>query len=117
MPIPSSLTCRDFECTPSIKLYVDEWIDKLVLVNPRVERCDVVVELPHQHQRHGRRYHVRVTVALPGPDVVASREPGRDGAHEDLYVALRDAFRATRRQLEERSRIARHEVKSRAVAG
>ena len=30
-----------------------------------------------------------------------SREPGLNHAHEDIYVAVRDAFAAARRQLED----------------
>jgi hypothetical protein len=36
-----------------------------------------------------------------------------DGAHEDAYVAVRDAFRAARRQLEAHARRQRHELKTR----
>jgi hypothetical protein len=42
---------------------------------------------------------VRVTVAVPGPDIVVSCDHAPDDAHEDAYVAVRDAFRAARRQL------------------
>ena len=32
---------------------------------------------------------------------MTSRDPGNDDSHEDIYVAVRDAFTATKRQLED----------------
>jgi hypothetical protein len=42
---------------------------------------------------------VRVTVAVPGPDIIVSDDHAPDDADDDAYVAVRDAFRAARRQL------------------
>jgi hypothetical protein len=42
---------------------------------------------------------VRVDLGMPGRHAMAGRTAGADPAHEDIYVAIRDAFRAARRQL------------------
>ena len=63
-------------------------------------RCTITLETPHRHQRQGRIRHVRIRLTLPKGEVVVAREAAADGAHEDLHVALRDAFRAARRQVE-----------------
>jgi ribosome-associated translation inhibitor RaiA len=42
---------------------------------------------------------VRVDLRVPGREIVASREH-----HEDVYVALRDAFESAHRQLEDTGR-------------
>jgi hypothetical protein len=47
--------------------------------------------------RQGTIYHVRVDLTAPGGEVVVNREPGEDHTHEDLHVAIRDAFDAARR--------------------
>lgn len=44
---------------------------------------------------------MRLLLVVPGPDIVVSRDHALDGAHEDVYVTIRDAFRAARRQLED----------------
>ena len=66
-------------------------------------RCTVTLETPHRHHRTGRIRHIRIRLTLPKGEVVIAREPAADGAHEDLHVALRDAFRAARKQIEARA--------------
>lgn len=43
-------------------------MSKLETAYERIERCEVVIERPHQRHRQGQRYHVRVTLAIPGPE-------------------------------------------------
>jgi len=85
--------------SPALESFARRWAAKLANIYDRIERCEVVIERPHQSQHQGQRVHVRVTLAVPGPDIVASDDPDLDAEHEDAYVAVRDAFRAARRQL------------------
>jgi hypothetical protein len=71
----------------------------------------VTVEAPHKNHRQGNLYTVRVDLRFPGGEALANRAPSEDHAHEDVYVALRDAFKAARRQLQDRQRIRRGDVK------
>jgi ribosome-associated translation inhibitor RaiA len=87
--------------SPALEQFVRRWAVKLERIYDRIERGEVVIERPHQHQHQGQRVHVRVTLSVPGPDIVVSHEHALGGAHEDAYVAVRDAFRAARRQLVE----------------
>ena len=64
----------------------------------------MVIAQPHRHHRDGRLVSVRVEVIVPGGEVVVSRDHHLDHAHEDVRVALRDAFRAARRRLEDHVR-------------
>lgn len=107
MSIPVQVTFRDMEPSASVEAYIRNWVTKLEHIYSRIERCEVVVERPHQRHLKGQRFHVRVTLAVPGPDVVVSRDHALNGAHEDAYVAVRDAFRAARRQLEDHVRTKR----------
>lgn len=112
MPFPLTIKFRDMEPSPATEEFIRHWVSKLETVYDRIERCEVVIERPHQHHHQGQRYHVRVAVAVPGPDIQASRDHALDGAHEDLRVAIRDAFRAARRQLEDHVRRLRADVKT-----
>ena len=85
--------------SPALESFAHRWAAKLANIYDRIERCEVVIERPHQRQHQGQQVHVRVTVVVPGPDIVVSSEPDLDGEHEDAYIAVRDAFRAARRQL------------------
>ena len=86
--------------SPALESFAHRWAAKLENIYDRIERCEVVIERPHQHQRRGQPFHVRVTVVVPGPDIVVTDDHGsEDDGHDDAYVAVRDAFRAARRQL------------------
>lgn len=104
MPFPVDIRFRDMETSPALEQFARRWADKLGRVHDRIAGCEVVIERPHQSQRHGQMVHVRVTVDVPGRAIVVSHDPEIDGAHEDPYVAVRDAFRAARRQLEQPAR-------------
>ena len=110
MPIPVHISFRDMEPTPALEKFIRNWVIRLERAYERIEQCDVVIERPHQHRRHGRPVRVRVVVAVPGPDIVVSRDHSLDDSHMDVYVAIRDAFRAARRQLEDRARRKREVV-------
>jgi cold shock CspA family protein/ribosome-associated translation inhibitor RaiA len=94
--------CKGMDATEALNSRIHDWVAKLEHVYDRITRCEVLVETPHRHHRKGREYHVRVRLTVPGGgELVASHDPGPDGAHEDVYVALRDTFTAVRRQLED----------------
>ncbi len=94
------ITFRQMDSSPSIEAAVAEEVERLERLHPRLSACEVMIEAPHRHQRQGRHFHVRVQLAAAGAQVVASRDPGLDAGHEDVYVAVRDAFRAARRELD-----------------
>jgi cold shock CspA family protein/ribosome-associated translation inhibitor RaiA len=104
MQIPVEITFKEIEGSAAVEARIRELAARLERVYDRVVRCDVMVETPHRHQSKGRQYHVRVRLTVPGGEIVASHDPGPDEAHEDVYVALRDAFAAARRQLEDHAR-------------
>ncbi len=104
MNFPLDITFRDMESSPAIEEAVRRWAEKLGRVHDRIVRCHVVIERPHQHQHQGQLLRIAITISVPGPDIAVSRNTGRIGAHEDFHVALRDAFLAARRQLEDRAR-------------
>ncbi|HUJ59040.1 MAG TPA: HPF/RaiA family ribosome-associated protein [Kofleriaceae bacterium] len=113
MPIPLQVTFRDMASTPALDELIRGWVSKLEHVYDRIERCHVLVERPHLHHHQGPRVHVRITLAVPGPDIVVSHDHALDAAHESAHVAIRDAFQAARRQLEDHVRRQRMDVKTR----
>jgi ribosome-associated translation inhibitor RaiA len=99
MSAPVHLQLKGMSASPALAAAVDEWVAKLERVHDRIERCDVVVDVPHQHQQRGRQFHVRIRVAIPGNDVVISHD-GAAGDHDDPYIAVRDAFGTALRKLD-----------------
>jgi cold shock CspA family protein len=78
--------------------------------------CRVVVEAPHRHHHQGYLYHVSMGVRLQGRATIdVTRNPEQHHAHEDVYVAIRDAFDAARRRIEDYARRRRGQVKHHEV--
>jgi cold shock CspA family protein/ribosome-associated translation inhibitor RaiA len=98
------ISFRGMEPSPAAEAQVRRRAEELGQFSDRVTACRVMLEAAHRHHRQGKIYHVRVDLAVPGGRIVANREPGEDHAHEDLHVAIRDAFDAARRRLQDHMR-------------
>ena len=116
MQQPLQIVWRDMQPSPALEADIRERVAKLEQFYDRIVGCRVVVEQRHRHRRHGNLYNVRVELAVPGPDIAVGREHRSDHAHEDVYVAARDAFRAARRGLEDLARRQRGDLKTHAGA-
>jgi ribosome-associated translation inhibitor RaiA len=100
--IPVQITFRHMESSPAVETRVRELAGHLGVFSDRIQSCRVVVDSPHRHHHQGKVFNVKVQLGLPGGDVVVDMErPDRDG-HEDVYVVLRDAFDAAKRQVQQR---------------
>lgn len=111
MQIPVEISYRDIEKSDAVEARVRDWVDKLERVYDRITRCEITIGQPHHRHRKGNPFSITIRLTVPGGEVVSSHDPGPDGAHEDVYVALRDAFLACRRQLEDHVRKLRRDVK------
>jgi len=99
MTFPIEIQFRDMAPSESIEHQVHSWAEKLSAAGHAIERGVLVLSQPHRHQQRGRRFHVRLSLAMPGRDIVVSADPGQDGAHGDAHVAIRDAFLAAMHRL------------------
>ena len=115
MDVPLELSFRNMDSSDAVEARVRERVDKLETYFGRINACRVVVETPHRHHRKGKIYHVRIEIGVPGRTFIVDRDPGQHHAHEDVYVAIRDAFDAARRQLEDHSRKAAGKIKAHEV--
>lgn len=115
MPIPLELTVHNMDSSPAVEAAVREKAEKLERFADKILGCQVRIDAPHKHQSKGKLYHVSVEIQVPGGPIVVSRDPGNNQAHEDLYVAIRDAFRAAGRQLQDHTRVRRGKVKHHEV--
>lgn len=106
MKLPLQITARNMSLSPAAEDTIREKASKLDTFCERIMGCRVIVEAPHRHHREGVLYNVCIDITVPGKEIVVKRE-----ANEDLYVAIRDAFDAARRQLQDFSRRQRGETK------
>jgi ribosome-associated translation inhibitor RaiA/cold shock CspA family protein len=111
MQLPLQVVFRDMEPSATVEAKVRERAAQLDRIYPHIMSCRVIVELHHKHHHEGNLYHVRVDLKVPDAEIVTAREPGEHHAHEDVYVAVRDAFDAARRRLEDYVRRRRGDVK------
>ena len=128
MEIPLHITFRNMPRSQAIEDNVREKVSKLECFYDRIMSCRVIVEAPHRHHRKGKAYEVRIDLTVPGDELVINHspkrlkaaesrlaegpeatliethEPSKHAAHADVYVAIRDAFNAAGRKLQDHAR-------------
>lgn len=112
MQLPLQITFRNMAKSDAIEAQIRKRAEDLDRFSDRIMGCRVVVESAHRHQHKGRIYHVRVDLTVRGGEIVVTRDPPKHHAHEEIHVAIRDAFDAVRRQLEDRTRRSRGQTKT-----
>jgi cold shock CspA family protein len=132
--IPTQVTFRGLAHSDALESDVLERVAWLEQFYTDIVRCRVIVELPHRHRRDGRHFHVRIEMTVPGGEpIVISHEPSLHGrlkhvdagvhrketeieaVHRYAAVAIREAFDAARRRLEDVAREQRGTVKTHEV--
>jgi ribosomal subunit interface protein len=78
-------------------------------VNKRIEKLQrftndiiggrVVLDSPHNNHHKGKVFSVAVEIHTASREVIVKQGQHDKPAHEDIYVAVRDAFNAAERQL------------------
>lgn len=102
MQTPLQVTFHNMPPSPALETVIRERAAKLEQYHARITSCRVVFDAPHLHKNHGKRYQVRIDIALPGGrSVVVDRDHHKDGAHAEALVAIRDAFDAAQRQIKD----------------
>jgi ribosomal subunit interface protein len=114
MQIPLQISFRNMDPSPAVEANVREKAAKLDRYFERIVSCNVTIEAPHRRHHKGKLYKVRVDVGMPGKKDVHVNEGVKNQAHEDVYIAIRDAFDAAARRVEDHARRLRGDVKSHA---
>jgi ribosome-associated translation inhibitor RaiA/cold shock CspA family protein len=115
MQLPLQITFRHMDTSDAVATRIRERAAELERVCERIMSCRVVVECRHPRHHQGNLFRVGVDLKVPGREMAVGRDPAAHHAHEDVYVAIRDAFDAARRLLEDHVRERRGEVKLHAV--
>ena len=109
MQIPTEITFHEMLPSDAVESAIQRWVARFEHMNSRIVRCHVVVDQPHKHHRQGREFEIHLVLSVPGEDIAARVR------HEDVYVAIADAFRAARRQLKDQVEVRRAFVKTPAL--
>ncbi len=112
MILPLQITFRHMDPSPALETRIRELAARLERFSQHIMRCHVIVEPPAHHKHQGFLYDFRIDITLPDEEIAIRHAHPADRGHEDPYVALRDAFRAARRKLEDYERKRRGDVKT-----
>jgi ribosomal subunit interface protein len=107
MQRPLSITARDFTLSEAFETEIREKAAALDTYFNKITGCDVTVEAPVDHHRKGGPFTVRIRLTVPGKELMTNRQN-----EEGLAAAIREAFDAIRRQLEDYVRELRGHVKT-----
>ena len=115
MQIPLQVRFRNFEPSDAVEAAIRKRSEQLERFDGSITSCRVTIELAHRHQRQGNLFHVVIDLRTRAGEVAVSRMPDDEHGHEDVYVAIRDAFDAARRRLQRqlgktRGRVKAHET-------
>lgn len=105
MQIPLQITLRNLAKSDAVEQQIRKKAEKLDRYHGHIVSCRVVVDIPSRHKHQGKEFVVRLDIKVPGSEIVVNHDH-----HEDLYVALHEAFHAAQRRLEDHARTiaARH---------
>lgn len=107
--IPLQISFRNFEPSDFVSARIREEVVQLEQFFNGIISCRVVIELLNKRHQQGNLFRARVELKVPGEDLIAGRDAQQDSAHADAYVAIRDAFEAAQRQIE--NYISKHRVR------
>lgn len=95
----SEIRFTNMERSGAVEEAVHSRIERLEEFFDGITSCHVFVDASHLRQRKGNLFEVRIEVRLPGTELAVNNKPGDVNAHEDVHVAIRDAFDAVERKL------------------
>jgi cold shock CspA family protein len=129
MKLPLQVTFRNTDPLEGVEACIRSQVAKLEIYYDRVMSCRVIVEVPHRHHHEGNQYHIRIDLTVPGGEVVVKKDASLHAteqqidrekptkceeihtSHKLVNVAIREAFEAARRRLQDYARRQRGDVK------
>jgi ribosome-associated translation inhibitor RaiA len=106
------ISFRNLDASPAAEALIEKRAAELEQFADRLAASRVVVSAAHRHQGHAKTYQVHIELIVPGGPVVVNGENGDDHSHDDINIAIRDAFDTARRRLQDHFRRLNGKVKS-----
>lgn len=112
MQVPLQITFRHMDVSEALEMKIREKMQHLEKFADHITGCHVTIDQEHKRHQQGKLFSIKLDITIPGSEIVISRHPDQHHAHEDVYVALNDAFNAAARKLEDYVRKLRGKVKT-----
>jgi ribosome-associated translation inhibitor RaiA len=102
MQIAPEITFEGSDSSDAARVQVLSEIKRLETHNQRITGCRVKVIAPSHKHRHGVGFQVHIWLTLPPHgNIVVDNTAADDTRHEHAAVAIKDAFAAARRQIDD----------------
>lgn len=102
MDTPLEIQFNGLDRSEAIEAHIVEKVAKLKKRFERMSHCRVVIEVPHRNPARATKskiYNVKVEIAIPShKSIMVTHERDDDHTHDDILIAIRDAFAAAERQ-------------------
>jgi cold shock CspA family protein/ribosome-associated translation inhibitor RaiA len=114
MQVPLEIAFQNCDPSESIRSEVERQAQRLERFFDRITSCRVTVVAPQTRHRKGDLFKIDICIAMPErKDIIVSKTHADAPEHEHVAVAIKDAFSAAQRQIEDAAREMRGEVKPR----
>lgn len=102
MTTPLEITFHGLERSDAVEARIRQKFDRLRAHFDRMTHARVVIDAPQRRTPLPKLFHVRIEIGIPGHNpIVAKYEPAEDRPSTDVMLAVREAFGAAKRQLDE----------------
>lgn len=100
MESPLEIRYQGLTPSPTLSEKIQQKSAKLEKFYHRITRCLVTIGLPHRSQVKGNKFAIKIEVDVPHETLIVNKHSEHEIGHENAYVAIRDAFEAMQRQLQ-----------------
>ncbi len=97
--LPIQITIRHVVVSPALERTIRKRAEKLSRFYRRIISCHIVIEVAQNHKHQGKLFNVRIDLSVPKKELVVTHK-----YNQDIHIAVRAAFEAIERQLEEHAR-------------
>lgn len=112
MQTPLDISFQNSEPSEAIRSEVERQAKRLEKFHDRITSCNVTVIAPQSRHRKGDLFKIDIRIAMPlQTDIIVTKTHEDAAEHEHFAVAIKDAFSAAQRQIEDAVRKMRGDVK------
>lgn len=101
MQVPLRITFHQMDTSAAVEEAINNKVEKLEQISKNIIACRVSVEESSRHNQQGKLFHIVIDLEVPDAHIVVSKDNDDKHEHEDVYIAIRDAFNSAKRQLKE----------------
>ena len=99
MQRPVEITFKDVEHSDAVEHRILERVAELERLYDRITSMRVVVAKELSGRQRSPLFHIKIFILVPGAEIAINRGTGNH-QHEDINLAIRDAFNSAARQLQ-----------------